>query len=141
MDLKKKILYSWATVMPQTTLTYTDANHPETRTLGAVDGSMDYWSSAIGTTSGVYQLDLQKTYRLNSVGLGMLYEKQQSAAVQYATAANPTTWITLVTYPDSKHRNVKYTDFSPVEARYIKVTVSGTEKVRVGEKGDLAIDY
>jgi hypothetical protein len=133
IDLKKKILNNWVTVMPATTLTYADANHPETRPLGAVDGSMDYWSSAIGTSSGVYQLDLQKTYRLNSVGLGMLYEKQQSATVQYATAANPTTWVTLATYTNEIHRNINYTDFTPVDARYIKVTVSGSGQVGIGE--------
>jgi hypothetical protein len=133
IDLKKKILYNWVTVMPQTTLTYTDVNHPETRPLGATDGSMDYWSSAIGNNSGVLQLDLQSTYRLNAIGLGMLYEKEQSATVQYATEANPSAWITLASYNNEVHRNIRYTDFSPVEARYIRVTVSGSGQVGIGE--------
>jgi hypothetical protein len=135
IDLKKKILNSWVTEMPATTLTFTTPAHPETRKLGAVDGSMDYWSAAMGTNSGVYQLDLQKTYRLNSVGIGMLYEKLQSVTFQYATAANPTTWITIpdATQNNVVNRSIQYTDFTPVEARYIKVTVSGTGQVGLGE--------
>lgn len=133
IDLKRKILNDSTIVMSATTLTYTTSAHPETRKLGAVDGSMDYWSAAIGTTSGIYQLDLQKTYRLNAIGIGLLYEKEQSATVQYATTANPTTWITLVSYSNVVHRNINYTDITPVNARYIKVTVSGTGQIGLGE--------
>jgi hypothetical protein len=89
----------------------------------------------MGTASGVYQLDLQKTYRLNSVGIAMLYEKQQSVTFQYATAANPTFWITIsdATQTNAVNRCIKYTDFTPVAARYIKVTVSGAGQIGLGE--------
>lgn len=132
IDLKKKILYTWATVMmPQTTLTYSSPSHLETRPLGAVDGSTDYWSSAIGTGSGVLQLDLHKKYNINSVGLAMLFGKEQSATVELSE--DLLTWIPVETYTNEIHRSIHYTDITPRLARYVRVTVSGSGQIGVGE--------
>lgn len=134
IDLKTKYAQGAVTIMPATTLTYTDANHPEARTSGAFDGSTDYWSGALGTTSGVYQLDLQKTFRISTIGLAMLYGKQQSATVEYATAASPTTWISAgVSYSNATHYCLNYTNVTAFNARYIRVTVSGSGQVGLGE--------
>jgi hypothetical protein len=132
IDLKKKILGGWANVMTaQTTLNYADANHPETRHLGAFDGSVDYWSSAIGTGSGVLQLDLQKKYNINSVGLAMLYDKVQSATVELSE--DLFTWIPVETYTNETHRNIHYKDIAPTLARYVRVTVSGSGPIGIAE--------
>lgn len=132
IDLKKKILGGWASVMTaQTTLNYADANHPETRHLGAVDGSVDYWSSAIGTGSGVFQLDLQKKYNINSVGLAMLYDKEQSATIELSEDLS--TWIPVETYTNETHRSIHYKDISPTLARYVRITVSGSGQIGIAE--------
>jgi hypothetical protein len=132
IDLKAKYSQGAITIMsPQTTLTASIPGHPEARTTGAFDGSTDYWSAAIGTNSGVYQLDLEKTYRLQTIGIGMLYNKTQSATVELSP--DNITWTPLINYTNTAHFCVNYTNITPFNARYVRVTVTGSGQIGLGE--------
>lgn len=133
IDLKAKYAQSAITIMsPATTLTYTDSGHPEARTTGAFDGSTDYWSGALGTNSGVYQLDLERTYRITAIGLAMLYGKEQSASVEYST--DLINWLPAgISYLDTTHYALNYTDVTAFNARYIRVNVSGSGQIGLSE--------
>ena len=132
IDLETKYSLGTVTIMPATTLTYTDAAHPEARTSGAFDGSTDYWSGALGTTSGIFQIDLQKIFNINAIGLAMLYGKQQSATVQYSTDA--ISWSSpVVTYTNAIHYALNYTNVTAFNARYIRVNASGIGQIGLSE--------
>lgn len=132
IDLKGKLAAGSLTIMPGTTLNFADPNFPETQPAGAFDGSTDYWSSAIGTTSGVLQLDLQKSYRITNIGLAMLFGKQQSALVEYSVDGS--TWLPAgVSYNNVTHYALNYTDVTDFDARYIRVTASGTGQIGISE--------
>jgi hypothetical protein len=132
IDLKKRLAYGVLTVMPATTLTYTDAAHPEARTSAPFDGSVDYWSGALGTNSGVYQVDLQKTFEINAIGVALLRGVQQSATVQYST--DGVNWsLPVVSYTNATHYAINYTNVTQFKARYVKVNVSGTGQIGLAE--------
>jgi hypothetical protein len=132
IDLKTKQSLGLVTIMsPQTTLTYSNAAHPEARTTGAFDGSPDYWSAAMGTTSGVYQLDLQKTYNIQTIGVSLLYNTPESATIDLSPDGS--TWTTVKTYTNASHYCLNYTNITPVSARYVRVTVNGSGQVGLGE--------
>jgi hypothetical protein len=132
IDLKAKHSQGAITIMaPQTTLTYTTAGHSETRTTAAFDGSTDYWSAAMGVNGGVYQLDLEKTYRLQTVGISMLYNKEQSATVELSS--DGLAWTPVVNYTNARHYCLNYTNIGPFNARYVRVTVTGSGQVGLGE--------
>jgi hypothetical protein len=132
IDLKRRLSYGVVTVMPATTLTYTDAAHPESRLSAPFDGSVDYWSGALGTNSGVFQIDLKATYNINSIGLALLPGKEQSATVQYSLDGS--TWSPSgVNYVDTVQYAINYTDVTPFSARYIRVNVSGSGQIGLSE--------
>lgn len=131
IDLSTKQQVGAVTVMPATTLTYTNAAHPETGATAAFDGSVDYWSSAIGSNSGVLQLDLQKVYYINAVGIALLQGIQQSATVELSKDA--VNWTTVKTYTNTRQYSINYTNITTTAARYVRVAVSGTGQVGLGE--------
>jgi hypothetical protein len=135
IDLKTKQSLGLVTIMsPQTTLTYTNASHPETRLIGPFDGSTRYWSgafAAVGATSGVYQLDLQKTYNIKTIGVALAYGKTEDATVELSP--DGTTWTNVKTYTNATHYCVNYTNITPMLARYVKITLNGSSQVGLGE--------
>jgi hypothetical protein len=131
IDLRTKNTLGLVTIMPQTTLMYTSGTHQEARPTGAFDGSTDYWSAAMGTNSGIYQLDLQKTYQLQTIGVSLLYNTPESATVELSP--DNINWTTVKTYTNATHYCVDYTGITPFNARYVRVTVSGTGQIGLGE--------
>ena len=125
IDLKTKLKLNPAMVM--TDMTYANiAAFPETRVAGAVDGSTDYWSGAFkNATSGSYQIDLQANHTLNALGICLQTSVAQAATVQFST--NGSSWTTMYNFPNTtKHYAMQYFNFAPVQARYVKVSVSST---------------
>lgn len=132
IDLKKRLKYGVVTVMPATTLTYSDVIHPESRDSAVFDGSTDYWSGALGTNSGVFQIDLQASYKITDIGLALLQGVQQSATVEYST--DGISWSSpVVNYTNVVHYAMNYTQVTPFAARYIRVNVSGSGQIGLSE--------
>lgn len=131
IDLKTKKDLSLITIMPQTTLIYNNPAHPEARTTGVFDGSTNYWSGALGTNKGVYQLDLQKVYTIKTIGIAMLYGKKQSSVIELSQ--NGKTWKTIKTYANATHYCLNYTNISPFSARYVRITLNGSGQIGLGE--------
>ncbi|TZF83272.1 T9SS type A sorting domain-containing protein [Pedobacter sp. BS3] len=131
IDLKTKYKTGAITISPLTTLNATFPSHITARAAAAFDGSTNYWASAIGTNSGVYQLDLQQIYHIKTVGVALLFGKQESATVELSP--DGTTWIPVKTYTNATHYCLNYTSFSPINARYVRVTVNGSGQIGLSE--------
>lgn len=123
LDLKSMLADGYASV--STDMTYSNATHPEARTSAPFDGSTDYWSGAFKmASSGTYTIDLQKNYLLNAMAVCLLYGRQQSATFEYSQ--NGSTWTTFKSYTNVTQYTTDYTSFSPISARYIRVSSTGS---------------
>lgn len=131
IDLKTKYTAGAITIMPATTLNATFPSHIEARATAAFDGSTNYWSSAIGTTSGVYELDLQQIYHLKTVGIALLFGTQETATVELSPDGS--SWTNVKTYTNATHYCLNYTSFATIDARYVKITVNGTGQIGLSE--------
>ncbi len=131
IDLARK--NAAGTVTITTDMTMANGAHPEMRSTGAFDSSVDYWSGAFkAATSGSYTIDLQQTYVLTAVGVSLQYGVPESATVEYST--NGSTWTTAKTYTNATHYALDYTSLASVSARYVRVTASSaTSPVALGE--------
>jgi len=133
IDLKGKYNAGTLTIVsPTTTLNSTFTSHIEARAAGAFDGSTNYWASAIGTTSGDYELDLHQVYHIKGIGVALLYGVPESATI--SLSPDGTTWTSVKSYPSgTTHYCLNYTSFAAFDARYVKVHVSGTGQVGLSE--------
>lgn len=130
IDLKTKYP---GQISVSTDMTYTDAVHPEAGISGAFDASTDYWSGAFKmSNSGSYTIDLLTPNIINGISISLLHGIPQSATID--CSSDGINWTTLKTYSSVTHYTVDYTSFSPIAARYIRATVTGTTgKVGVNE--------
>lgn len=131
IDLKTKYEQGKITVSALTTLTSKFTNHPEARPVAAFDGGTSYWSSAMGTNSGVYELDLQQPYNIKTIGVALLYGVKESAVVELSL--DGTRWIPVKSYTNTIHYCLNYTTFNAVQARYVRVKVNGAGQIGLGE--------
>lgn len=145
IDLKTK--YANGDITVTTDLNYTNTAHPEARVSGAFDGSTDYWSSAWKNgSSGYMTIDLGKETLLNAVGVCLANGLPQSGSVEYSQDGS--SWATIRTYPSGTvHYTIDYTTLSsPVQARYVRVNVSGgtltgLNEIRLFSVADTYEDY
>jgi hypothetical protein len=104
--------------------TATDAKYPTLRTMGAFDGSTDYWSSALARTGkpATMTLRLDKTRVLTQAGLSLQPGLSGSAEVRYSV--DGTHWKSAGSFIQAGSRSVQYYPMpSGVTARYVQVTV------------------
>ena len=101
-----------------------DKRFAEMRPAGAFDGSSAYGAEArlVGTPSrpGQMVLTLDRDYTINRIGLMLGHGDAQSAKV--LLSADGKTWSApVIDAQDRSDRSMKYTDFAPQTARYVKV--------------------
>lgn len=124
IDLKKKYALGAITVTTDFPGSYS-GSHPEARISGAFDGSTDYWSGAFKSgSSGTFTIDLKDTVYLNAVGLCMHVNNAGSATV--AVSPDSVSWTTVKSYSNVVQQCLDYTNFDPTQARYVRITVSGS---------------
>lgn len=101
-----------------------DKRFPEMRPAGAFDGSSAYGAEARlrGSRSrpGQMVLALDRAYSINRIGLMLGHGEAQSA--QVLLSADGKTWSApVVDAANRSDRSMKYTEFAPQTARYVKV--------------------
>lgn len=105
-----------------------DRRFPEQRPEGAVDGSSRPRSAAVlesrrGEPEMVVELD--REYAVNRIGI-MLGSGEPTSATVWVSA-DRTNWTPVVPARPTRDRAMRYHDFAPRQARYVKVT--GTTRV------------
>jgi len=95
-----------------------DRRFPEQRPEGAFDGSSRPRSAALLTSQLVLELD--RTYSLNRIGLMLGAGQALDATV--SVSRDGRRWTTVVAADDRRDHAMRYTDFAPVRARYVRVT-------------------
>lgn len=106
------------------TFAKSDKRFPEMRPAGAFDGSSAYGAEArlVGspTRPGQMVLTLDRDYSINRVGLMLGHGDAESAQVLLSTDGK--TWSApVIDAQNRSDRSMKYTDFAPQTARYVKV--------------------
>jgi hypothetical protein len=105
-----------------------DRRFPEQRPEGAVDGSSRAHSAAVlagrhGTGSMVVALD--RAYPVNRIGL--LLGNGQPSSATVAVSADGREWTPVVRADKVRDHALRYTDFAPRQARYVRIEApSGT---------------
>lgn len=97
-----------------------DPRFPETRIEGAVDGSAERHAAA-RLTGGSLVVELDRVHTLNRIGLMLAYGTAQDADVQVSVDGRR--WShPVVTVRDTVDYALRYTEFEPVPARYVKIS-------------------
>lgn len=122
IDLMSKLLEGSATVSG--TFAKRDNTFPERRPQGAFDGSSSPTAAAVlaAQAPAVPQLvvKLDRSYQLNKIGLMLGNGQPQSATVSLST--DGVHWSEpVVTATDRRDWAMRYSDFPPQQAQYIKV--------------------
>lgn len=102
-----------------------DKRFPESRPAGAFDGSSAPRSAAIlradNGQAPAMVVTLDRPYQINRIGL-MLGSGQPLDATVSLSADGQTWSAPVVTAQGTRDRALRYTDFTPQEARYVKIT-------------------
>lgn len=101
-----------------------DNGFPEMRPAGAFDGSSAYAAEArlVGSPSrpGQMVLTLDRAYSIDRIGLMLGHGEPQSA--QVLLSVDGKTWSApVIDAQNRRDRSMKYVDFAPQTARYVKV--------------------
>jgi hypothetical protein len=102
----------------------TDRDLPETRPVGAIDGSTDWAASAVragGDGTGRFTLTLDRTYTLTKAGLSLHPGLPSNAVVEVST--DRTQWTKVVDTGPLTSYALTYFPVDRVAARYVRVTV------------------
>ncbi|HEY0450277.1 exo-alpha-sialidase [Actinophytocola sp.] len=119
IDLAAKVRAG--TVKLAGTVTPADPAFPETRLEGAVDGSAERYAAARLTGKPELTITLDRAYRLNRVGLMLGYGLPQDADVAFSVDGEH--WDRpVVKARNSTDFALRYQDFRPTWARYVKIT-------------------
>ncbi len=95
-----------------------DRRFPEQRPEGAFDGSSRPRSAAVFASKMVIELD--RTYSLNRIGLMLGSGEALDATV--SVSADGKRWTPVVVADARRDHALRYTDFAPVSARFVRVT-------------------
>lgn len=112
------------TVSVDTNLTSTNKATPEMGPVGAIDGSTEWASSAVGPRSGApgsYTVTLDRVHRLTKAGLSLHPGLPSSAIVE--VSPDNRTWTKVVETGSITSHALKYFDLDKVPAKYVRVTV------------------
>lgn len=126
IDLKSK--FEAGTIRVKTDLNYKNKLFPEARVAGVFDGSTNYWSGAFKKgKKGVYQIVLDNTYSLSTIGLCLQTGFKESAEIQYST--DGTNWQNLPGTYNGMHRALTYTKLNKqIRAKYLKILLTSPNK-------------
>ncbi|NUR89977.1 MAG: discoidin domain-containing protein, partial [Nonomuraea sp.] len=114
-----------------TDLTYTAASRPAVGVYGAVDGSDDYWHSAIAAHAAPpgthYDLGLPSSQQVTGIGLTLKPGYHESARVYLS--ADGTNWGCPVAAADQLQTGQAawFQLANPVNARHVRVEVTSSE--------------
>lgn len=122
IDLETKVRSGTAAVSG--TFARGNQRFPEQRPEGAFDGSSRRWSAAVlqarrGAPSMTIELD--QVYTLDRIGL-MLGDGQPLSATVSLSADGQTWSEPVVSADEVRDHALRYTDFAPHEARYVRIT-------------------
>lgn len=125
IDLAGK--YRLGQVTVDTNMTWTDPAHPRARVDGALDGSTEYWSSAVRSGGpGSYVLTLDHPYDLTRIGLSLRNGRLASGRV-YASTDGVNWGTPIVDAANRTHYALEYFPLAtPTPARYVKVEVDAS---------------
>lgn len=105
---------------------------PEMSPLGAIDGSTDWASSAVGRgRTGTYTLTLDRTYTLTRAGLALHPGEKSKATVE--VSVDGTAWEPVVRTGEITSYALKYFDIDGVAAKYVRVRVDDRHKAFLNE--------
>ncbi|GAA0898518.1 hypothetical protein GCM10009557_73840 [Virgisporangium ochraceum] len=108
----------------ETDMKGTNRDLPETRPVGAIDGSTDWAASAVRETrdgTGRFTLNLDRTYTLTKAGLSLHPGLPSSAVVEVST--DRTQWTKVVDTGTVTSYALTYFPVDRVAAKYVRVTV------------------
>lgn len=121
IDLLSKFHSGQITV--DTDMTGTNPAVPETRPVGAIDGSTDRGASAVKPgASGTYTLNLDRVYTLTRAGLSLRPGLPSSAIVEVST--DRAQWTKVVDTGAITTYALRYYPISNVAAKHVRVTVT-----------------
>jgi len=119
-------------VAVQTTMDARAPRLPEMSPLGAVDGSTEWASAAVGRQrTGTYTVTLDRTYSLTKAGLSLRPGEPAEATIE--ASVDGTTWRPVVTTGEITTYALRYYDVARVPAKYVRVTVTDRQAAYLNE--------
>jgi hypothetical protein len=116
----------------RTDLDARDPRLPEMNPLGAIDGSTDWASSAVGRgRTGTYTLTLDRTYTLTRAGLSLHPGERSKATVEVSVDGKA--WQPVVRTGEITSYALKYFDLDGVAAKYVRVKVDDRHRAFLNE--------
>jgi hypothetical protein len=118
------MLRSRKAMLTKNDFTATNSKHPTLRTLGAFDGSADYWSSALSRTGkpATMTIRLDQKNTLTKVGLSLQPGLSGNAEVRYSV--DGTRWTSPGKVSQTHSHSIQYYGLpSGTQARYVQVVV------------------
>jgi len=116
----------------QTTMDARAPRLPEMSPRGAIDGSTDWASAAVGRSrTGTYTLTLDREYTLTKAGLSLHPGAPAKATVE--ASVDGRTWRPVVTTGEITSYALRYYDIEKVPAKYVRVTVTDRQVAFLNE--------
>jgi hypothetical protein len=124
--------YRTKKITVRTTMDSRAPSLPEMSQLGAIDGSTEWASSAVGRhRTGTYTLTLDREYPLTKAGLSLHPGAPASATVE--ASVDGRTWTTVVRTGEITSYALRYFDVEQVPAKYVRVTVTDRQQAFLNE--------
>lgn len=124
--------YAKKKVTVQTTMDARVTKLPELGPLGAIDGSTEWASSAVGKgRTGTYTVTLDRVYPLTKAGLSLRPGSPSTATVEVSVDGKA--WQPVVHTGELTSYALRYYDLERVPAKYVRVTVTDRQVAFLNE--------